>query len=182
MFIPQCPMELFQRAVGQWSAATFAVQTPESKIAHLMREVQELAANPADPSEMADCLILLCGIAEMAGVDLLAAARAKMAINRARQWGEPDESGVQSHIEPGEYLVQYLPRGIKTRWQTEGSFTAGGKWRDDRPVNDETMAEELIGYRRTWPHRQSRIVKPNGEIIDHPNSILQPAPTPPPTQ
>jgi len=90
----------FQREVHAWSVATFPVQTPESKIAHLLKEVTELAEHPADPSEMADCLILLCGIAELAGVDLLTAARAKMEVNCARSWGEPDELGVQSHIEP----------------------------------------------------------------------------------
>lgn len=100
---PEChsptPLKRFQKEVGDWSRETFKLQTPASKIEHLRREVEELGKDPADAGEMADCLILLCGIAELAGVDLLAAAQAKMVVNRAREWGAPDETGVCSHVE-----------------------------------------------------------------------------------
>jgi hypothetical protein len=89
----------FQREVSKWAQATFPHQTPASKLDHLGEEIAELKANPSDGEEMADCFILLLNLAEMHGHDLMAQARAKMAKNRARKWGKPDERGVCHHIE-----------------------------------------------------------------------------------
>jgi NTP pyrophosphatase (non-canonical NTP hydrolase) len=89
----------FQRKVHRWSQMTFPHQTPASKFAHLIREIKELGADLKDGKEMADCFLLLLGLAEMAGVDLMAEARAKFEINRNRRWGPPDAQGVSSHVE-----------------------------------------------------------------------------------
>lgn len=88
----------FQAEVHEWSQATFPHQTPESKYAHLKREIAELGDNLADGEEMADCFLLLAGLAHMNGVDLMAAARRKLEINKTRQWGKPDSEGVSSHL------------------------------------------------------------------------------------
>lgn len=98
---PVDPLESFgefQKEVSDWAKETFPNETPASKIAHLRREVEELAETPGDTEEMADCFILLLGLCEKAGGNLLAAAKRKMEINRERKWGEPDEDGVCSHI------------------------------------------------------------------------------------
>ena len=91
-------LHAFQEEVGEWAAATFKQQTIASKIAHMRRELIELEKAPNDAGEMADLLILLCGIAALAEVDLMEAARIKMEVNRARTWSEPDAEGVCSHV------------------------------------------------------------------------------------
>ncbi|MFA5378125.1 MAG: dATP/dGTP pyrophosphohydrolase domain-containing protein [Dehalococcoidia bacterium] len=87
-----------QTEIGTWARATFPTATKESWVAHLRREVEELANSHA-PDEAADCLILLLGHAHINGYDLLAAALAKMEVNRNRTWGKPDYEGVVEHIE-----------------------------------------------------------------------------------
>lgn len=52
------------------------------------------------------------------------------------------------------------------RWRTVGRFTEGAPWRDERPVNEDTMREELLGYLRTFPHRPARVVAPDGSILE----------------
>lgn len=88
----------FQREVSEWAQATFPGQTPASKLKHLCEEFEELKRDPTDGEEMADCFILLLNLAEMNGHDLMHEARQKLAKNRARKWGEPDEFGVCHHI------------------------------------------------------------------------------------
>jgi len=88
----------FQREVSEWAKATFPNQTPSSKLAHMREEFAELVADPTDGEEMADIFILLLNLADMHGFDLMEQARAKMAKNRARKWGKPDERGVCHHI------------------------------------------------------------------------------------
>lgn len=88
----------FQCEVGRWQRETFgsAVQCTPTLISHLAHEVIELAESRA-PEEAADCLILLLGIADVSGYDLLEEARAKMEVNRRREWGVPDPSWVVEH-------------------------------------------------------------------------------------
>lgn len=88
----------FQSEVSKWAYQTFPHQTPHSKMAHLRKEIDELAENTSDGEEMADCFILLLNLAEMAGVDLMTEARRKMEINRKRKWGAPDADGVCHHV------------------------------------------------------------------------------------
>lgn len=81
-----------------WADATFPTDTPKSIATHLGREVRELAADPSDPREIADCFLLAAYLAHKQGISLLAAARAKFAEIQTRQWGEPDAEGVVEHI------------------------------------------------------------------------------------
>ena len=94
------PLIEFQREISEWAATTFPHQTPASKVAHLTDEVKELADNPGDGEEMADCFILLLNLADMGGFDLLEEARKKMAKNKLRIWGAPDARGVCRHVKP----------------------------------------------------------------------------------
>jgi NTP pyrophosphatase (non-canonical NTP hydrolase) len=87
-----------QQTISAWARATFSGQTPQSKIAHLKDELAELEACPDDKEEIADLLILLLNVMEMAGGDWQEEVNKKMAKNRARTWSAPDERGVCHHI------------------------------------------------------------------------------------
>ena len=101
-----------QEETGRWGDATFPLSTPESVMAHLTDEIDELAdeigayvrspvseTRSALAEEAADCLLLLYHIAHKCGFDLEAAAREKLDKNRQRSWGEPDARGVVRHVE-----------------------------------------------------------------------------------
>ena len=91
--------------IHRWQKRTFPNQRVESKIKHLQHEVDELARKPKDIAEMADCLILLFGIAgqeKLTADQLISAAAAKMEINKRRQWEPADADGVHHHINPAE--------------------------------------------------------------------------------
>ena len=95
----------FQQNTQAWALEVFPGQTISGKFAHLMEELIEITENPDDTSEWADALILLLDAAALAGhtaEQLLDAAIEKMAVNRGRQWGEPDERGVIRHLDDGE--------------------------------------------------------------------------------
>ena len=89
----------FQNQVGEWAVETFPQATRDSWVAHMRREIEELA-DSHDGEEAADILILLLGHAYINGYDLLHEARMKMLISRLRTWGEPNEEGVVEHIHP----------------------------------------------------------------------------------
>ena len=84
--------------IAAWQRETFPHATPESTAAHLLREAQELVANPRDPSEGADILHLVIGWAQANGFDLGAVLAEKFATNRARRWGVRDAEGVVEHV------------------------------------------------------------------------------------
>lgn len=104
-------------AVQKWDAETFQHSGVSAKIAHLVKEVNELAEaadmvateakelGAAFPSsidalkgELADVLILAYGIAARAELDVDEIVREKLEVNKARTWGEPDEQGVIEHV------------------------------------------------------------------------------------
>lgn len=88
-----------QKEVHAWAAATFESQSVSSKLTHLQKELDELKENPHDRHEMADCLILLLGVAELQGIDLFEATREKFEIVKKRKWAAPDADGVCRHID-----------------------------------------------------------------------------------
>lgn len=63
------------------------------------------------------------------------------------------------------YRIERAHHTHPERWSVVGEFAAGAPWRDERPVNDETMREEVKGYRRTWYEYFARVRRPNGEIL-----------------
>ena len=77
------------------------LRSPDGPVAHLCKEVEELLEHPYDDMEYADCLMLILDASSNAGIaadDLLNTCWEKLAINRARDWGEPDENGVVEHV------------------------------------------------------------------------------------
>lgn len=90
--------------VNEWQAVTFPRATPASVVAHLKKEVDELAADPTDTAELADVVFLVVGLAYELGLsmpDLAAVVARKLAVNRTRTWGEPDELGIVEHVREG---------------------------------------------------------------------------------
>lgn len=87
-----------------WTANTFgtpAEYPPEKCIAHLGREVAELAAAPTDPEEYADCFLILVDAYRRAGGSfdsLIKNAQAKLDICKQRRYGPPDAQGVREHL------------------------------------------------------------------------------------
>lgn len=92
-------LDVLAEEVRRWQHATFPRATPASAARHLLKEARELDAAPTDAEEIADVLLLIIGVADAAGVDLAAAARAKLEINKTRSWGVPDADGVVEHID-----------------------------------------------------------------------------------
>lgn len=86
------------REIHDWQAVTFPRATPASVVEHLRREVVELESDPSNAMELADVVFLAIGLAYETGVDLRAILAEKLAINRARVWGEPDADGVVEHV------------------------------------------------------------------------------------
>lgn len=100
--------QLFNEIV-QWQTETFPKSNAISKVHHLVEEVQELLESLTDKKftyrememEFADCFLLLIGAAASAGLDyeeVVEIIQDKLAINRTRKWGTPDENGVVNSI------------------------------------------------------------------------------------
>ena len=88
-----------QKRVARWARRTFPHSTTETRLAHLRRELAELAADPTNVEEMADMALILCHMAEEAGKDLGAAMREKLEENIwDRAWSKPDAEGVCHHV------------------------------------------------------------------------------------
>lgn len=89
------------RTCGAWANATFAADggyRGPGIVAHLAKEVAELAENPRDMEELADCMLLLFHLAHQNGGNLQAAIARKLEINKRRKWGKPDAQGVVEHV------------------------------------------------------------------------------------
>lgn len=92
----------WQEIVGAWGDATFR-QTPQSVLAHLKDEIEELRkeSNPTKrQGECADVLSLMFNLAHTEGWSLQDAFARKFAINQARAWQKNDR-GFHEHI-PGD--------------------------------------------------------------------------------
>ena len=90
-----------QNDIAAFTDSVFGASNPVSKLKHLREEVDELIEEPNHTHEWADCMILLIDAAKKAGHDmddLYRFVNEKMAINKTRKWGEPDEDGVVRHV------------------------------------------------------------------------------------
>lgn len=93
--------QTLQDDIGVFTDKTFGDSTPRAKALHLAEEAQEVAEDPADIIEWADCTILLLDGLRKAGFttdDLYQAVLKKMEINKARKWEKPDDDGVVRHV------------------------------------------------------------------------------------
>ncbi len=89
-------LQAFWNAQSIWSQATFGTDTergPLGPLKHLAKEAVEAQSGPPwDLTELCDCLFLICDATRRAGFtydQLLAAAWAKLEVNKARKWAKP---------------------------------------------------------------------------------------------
>lgn len=104
--------ESIEDQVGAWQDATFPAATPHSAATHLAKEIREVlhAVNGQVPhdalmEEVVDCWFLLLQLRRSLGVTpdaFRAAVMAKLAKNKARTWGKPDDDGVVEHVRNDE--------------------------------------------------------------------------------
>ena len=104
-FTPELPMpkfpmnesELVER-IKCWADGVYPDRTAHGAFAKLvLEEIPEIVADPTDPGEWADAYILLVDAAALRGVDILAAASAKMDVNEGRTWKINRETGMMNH-------------------------------------------------------------------------------------
>lgn len=88
-----------QAEITAWIEPLNPNRGPNGTIAKLLSEIGELIASErmSDPLELADVFILALDLATIQGVDIAAAVRAKLEINRNRSWRRAD-NGALSHI------------------------------------------------------------------------------------
>jgi hypothetical protein len=101
---PETRPPTFQEEQWAWVKSTFPDEKAEGAFVHLKSEIDELAENFADAEELADCFLLIQCLASHAGVDLMAAARAKFEKCKARTWVKT-EAGYR-HEKSGEATQQ----------------------------------------------------------------------------
>lgn len=86
---------------GAFVDTIFPNRPLSAPLGKLKEEVQELCDSPQDDMEYADVLLVLLDAYRTKGGDanqLMNYAYGKLAINKNRKWGKPDENGVFSHI------------------------------------------------------------------------------------
>jgi len=116
--VQQPTLDSLAAEIREWQNVTFPQATPASASKHLLKEAHELVAAPTDPEEMADILLLIIGVANKAGVDLVEAAAAKLAKNKARKWGPVNAEGFVEHVRtPEESASSALAAPADTRLQ-----------------------------------------------------------------
>ena len=102
-------MKKLIKNIQKWQRSVFPEGTPNSIFAHLTKEIIELShevtcysfqksSTSALGEEIADCMILLVGIADRANIDIVKAVKTKHKKNKQRTWGDPDRNGVIEHI------------------------------------------------------------------------------------
>lgn len=90
-----------RREHAEWSQATFGNVGPIGPLKHLSKEALEAAADPSDPLEWADMQFLLWDAQRRMGISDEFITRAmieKLAINKSRQWPEPEDGEPRFHI------------------------------------------------------------------------------------
>lgn len=96
-------LQQLQDSIEEWSDPTFGYnRPPSSSLHHMAEEVKELIKEPLDRMEYADVMMLLLDSARRAGIkadDLVDATYEKLAINKSRKWGKPNEHGYVKHVE-----------------------------------------------------------------------------------
>ncbi|EOH9010221.1 TPA: DUF550 domain-containing protein [Citrobacter freundii] len=93
--------ELVRREHAVWSQATFGDVGPVGPLKHLSKEALEAAADPSDPLEWADMQFLLWDAQRRMGISDEFITRAmieKLAINKSKQWPEPEDGEPRLHI------------------------------------------------------------------------------------
>lgn len=94
-------VEELQARITRWADRVFPDRTAQNALQKLvMEEIPELLNGGLnDPLEYGDVLILILDVAHLRGIDAVAAAHAKMAINEKRQWLRDKDTGLMHHVE-----------------------------------------------------------------------------------
>lgn len=86
------------KEIVEWADSVFPERRPESALLKLFEEVGELVKDPSDGSEYADICIMMFDLANMYKIDLAAEIRAKIEINKRRNWAK-SKTGTLQHKE-----------------------------------------------------------------------------------
>lgn len=93
-------LSMMQKDIISWANSVMPHRTITNACTKLvMEEIPEFLMSDNDPLELADIAIILLDMAHLAGVDLEAAIREKMAINKARTWQINQSTGLLKHVE-----------------------------------------------------------------------------------
>lgn len=99
------PLIPLQADVTAWTRSVFTTATPFSAMERIRQELDELsealvsgAPKEAVESEVADVAHVLLDLCAMLGVNIDTATRKKLAVNKARNWSEPDENNQRYHV------------------------------------------------------------------------------------
>ena len=84
--------------VFNWAEATFPNRKDTSMLLKLYSEIGEMIDSDGDRLEVADVFILLLDYAKRKKIDITAAVRDKLEINKSRTWAM-DGNGVMSHVD-----------------------------------------------------------------------------------
>lgn len=125
----------FWDALSEWSQATFgtdAERGPAGPLKHLLKEIEEVRAAPADIEEYADLLFLTCDAARRGGRD-------KDILGPAVESASGMASGP-----PGVLLE------IAGAW-AQGAIGSGGRWREYGAIVTLALA---AAYRAGFSHEQ----------------------------
>lgn len=98
---PASEREQIRREHAEWSDKTFGDVGPVGPLKHLSKEALEVATDPSDPLEWADMQFLLWDAQRRMGISDEFITRAmieKLAINKSRQWPEPEDGEPRFHI------------------------------------------------------------------------------------
>lgn len=96
-------MKKLQKDISKWQRETFGSNWKHAYglFHHLREEVGEVGKAYYDlkklPEELADCVILLIGIADAYDINLEKAVKDKMKLNKKRVWHKPNKKGVIKH-------------------------------------------------------------------------------------
>ena len=100
--------EQVRREHAAWSQATFGDVGPVGPLKHLSKEAPEAAADPGDLSEWADMQFLLWDAQRRAGISdeqINQAIVEKLAVNKQREWPEPEDGEPRLHIKEQSELM-----------------------------------------------------------------------------
>lgn len=86
---------------AEWSQRQFGDVSAVGPAKHLAQEAMEVAAEPTNAIEHADCWMLLWDMQRRAGIsdhELAQAIRIKLTANKARIWPAPKEGEARNHV------------------------------------------------------------------------------------
>lgn len=82
--------------IQAWLIDVYPDRTLDQVVKKLHEEIGELQERPLDAWEVADVMILLVDLCDIAGFDLAKLVKHKMDINRKRSWTKVD--GILKHV------------------------------------------------------------------------------------